>query len=110
MLTTKELERLGLAAPAGQINTEAAELKQALEILADEKRQAEEQTARELRQVKAQIAEGISQRMQAEWPDINRRLRVGEAAEWIRRGAPGRALEVLELILAEYEAQDQRGH
>lgn len=90
MITTKELESLGLAAPAGPTHAE--------------------QTLQELREVKQAIAEGISQRMQAEWPDINRRLRIGEAAEWIRCGAPGRALEVLETILSDYEAQDRKGH
>lgn len=34
------------------------------------------------------------------------RLAIGEAADWLRRGAPGRALEVLENLLAEYERND----
>jgi hypothetical protein len=39
-------------------------------------------------------------------PNLTVRLRVAEAAEWLRAGAPGRALEVLEALLAEFEAEN----
>lgn len=60
--------------------------------------------------LKKHLIEGIQTRMETEWPDINRRLRIGEAAQWLRTGAPGRALEVLDGLLADYEAQDRKGH
>lgn len=44
--------------------------------------------------------------MQKEWPMIQIRLRIAEAAEYLRTGSPGRSLEVLEGILAEMEKQD----
>lgn len=34
------------------------------------------------------------------------RLKIAEAAQWLRLGAPGLALEVLEQILSEYEKQE----
>lgn len=60
--------------------------------------------------LKRHLVTAIQTRMETEWPDINRRLRIGEAAQWLRTGAPGRALEVLDGLLADYEAQDQRSH
>lgn len=40
-------------------------------------------------------------------PELTVRLRIAEACEWLRHGAAGRALEVLEELLAEFERTDR---
>jgi hypothetical protein len=39
-------------------------------------------------------------------PSLTVRLKIAEAAEWLRAGAPGRALEMLEELLTEFERED----
>jgi len=59
-------------------------------------------------QMKANIAEQLTQAREAlgfEQPEERRRRLTGQAAELLRMGAPGRALEVLEEILRDYETQ-----
>lgn len=58
------------------------------------------------RSIYDQIKSGLSELMQKEWPMIQIRLKIAEAAEYLRTGSPGRSLEVLEGILAELEKQD----
>lgn len=40
-------------------------------------------------------------------PSLTVRLKVAEAAEWIRAGASGNALQVLEDLLLEFEREDR---
>lgn len=54
------------------------------------------------------LKESIINRMEQDWPEIRLRLAAGEAAEWLRRGAPGRALETLEAVLARYEQEESK--
>lgn len=57
------------------------------------------------RMIHDQIKSGLHDLMKKEWPMIQLRLRVAEAAEYLRTGSPGRSLEVLESILEELEQQ-----
>lgn len=58
------------------------------------------------RALAASIAGELALRIEAEWPDISRRLKITEAAHWLREGAPGRALTLLEEVLISYEANN----
>lgn len=60
-------------------------------------------------QMKANIAEQLTQAREAlgfEQPEQRRRRLTGQAAELLRIGAPGRALEVLEEIMRDYAKQE----
>ncbi len=49
------------------------------------------------------IRNAIVERLDEHWPHIRLHLAVHEACQWLRDGAPGRALEVLEAALEKEE-------
>lgn len=61
---------------------------------------------REERQVHDRIKTDIEKHLAAAWPEMRLRLAIGEACERIRQHAPGRALEVLEEVMVEFERRD----
>jgi len=60
-------------------------------------------------QMKANIGARLAEAREVfgfEQPEQRRRRLTGQAAELLRMGAPGRALEVLEEIMRDYERQE----
>lgn len=74
-----------------------------VDLVEAERQHLIQQTTAE-RTLAASIADELSRRIETEWPDISRRLKVTEACHWLRVGAPGRALALLEEVLLSYDA------
>jgi len=58
-------------------------------------------------QIRDEIKRNIEAAIAHAQREVSRRMLIAEAAEWLRLGAPGNALDALEKILVDYEREDR---